>query len=243
MNNLMREKFRKIPKYRNRAILPILAAAMASMLLSSIPNAFATNYWSGWWWSNISHPDEFKNVSGNFRVPYHLIETQINALPWATGTASTEAPNAIVSGGNAWNGISSAWGLTRDETETFFWDHEVGTENLAANILAHTHRFVHPDNHVVDNDVHINNDANDVDWDYQAEDEFTTPRIYDLRKVMIHEFGHWVYLCDTYPPGGTEGACTGVETSSSVMWSYRFGTAGNSLYTHDSSTVTSIYGG
>jgi len=229
---------------RDRAILPLLAASILGLFWSSAPDAFATHYWSGWWWSNISHPNEFKNMSGNYRVPYHLIETQINALPWASGSASTEAPNAIVSAGNEWNGISSAWGLTRDETETFYWDHEIGTENLASNVGAHTHRFFHGlDNHLVDNDVHINNDSNDVQWDYLTENPTTTPLTIDLRKIMIHEFGHWAFLCDTYSPGGTEGACDGVVTSSSVMYEYRFGSAGNSLYAHDESSITSIYGG
>jgi len=231
-------------------ILGISMATIATLGTLGFPQAFATNYWSGWWWSLISHQDEFEQVGGNWRVPYAHLHTQLAGLPWTGGDPNVQAPAAVDTAANAWNGITSAWGLVNDDTQTSIHDQTVGTENLGTSALAHTHVYYHGypctfcnDSHLVDNDIHINNYAAYVLWDDYSDNQNTNPRTYELRKVMINEFGHWVSLCDTYSGSQQYGRCTGVVTSSSVMYSYRFGTAGRTLYTHDIDSVIGAYGG
>lgn len=214
----------------------------------AVQQAFGTHYWTGWWWSNISHPQEFKQISGKYYVPYRTLNTQLATLPFVAGKdPQSTSITAIKAAGAKWNGHSSAWGLTNDQTATSYWDHTVGASDLAAGKLGFTDKIVHPDFHLVKAWSILNNDPADVKWNYLADTASTNPDTVDILKVMIHEFGHWVMYCETYPGGDTQsGNCNGHTTQNSVMWSYVYDPAGatwRNLFTHDKSSVTTIYGG
>lgn len=227
-------------------VLSFLAGALVLVSGLGVQQAFATHYWSGWWWSNISHDEEMKEIGGHWYVPFYLQYSELDDLPFVGGQdPDSTAESAIEDAADDWNGVSSAWGLTHDDTTSFYWDHAIGTANLAAPTLAVTSTQKHfLDNHLIKATVDINHDTNDVQWDYLDEDTGTSPDTYDLRKVMLHEFGHWVLLCDTYSGGNTgAGDCDDAITTSSIMYLYGFGTAGDHLYTHDEDIVIGAYGG
>ncbi|HEX7033810.1 MAG TPA: hypothetical protein VF172_12500 [Nitrososphaera sp.] len=239
-----------IAQKRNRipAIMSLLTVAMVLGMAGTQP-AFATHYWSGWWWTNISHPGEFKTISGDWYVPFYLEYSELDDLPFVDGQDPEEtSEDAIEDAADGWNGISSACGLTHDDTQTGGWDHSVGTTDFGSVTLAVTSVQLHgvepfDDDHIVQADTNINDDTDDFQWDYLDENVFTTPPTVDLRKVMLHEFGHWAFLCDTYSGGNTEAnLCDGDLVETSVMDDYEAG-EGENLSSHDEDKIIGIYGG
>jgi hypothetical protein len=206
--------------------------------------------------TDVCDPTQKKSVVrlGSIFIPYAIVYSKIATLPFVAGKdPMSTAHLAIDIAAAKWSSVTQSYGLTHDDTITSIYDNTIGAEDLPARFATEVHWVRHCtfwfiicwsyDSHLVKTVMNINNDANDFRWDYLADNPNTTPMTVDVLKVVLHEFGHWVLLCDTYPDAPQAGNCTGVVREDTVMTYYHFGNGYRDLFTHDMESLRAVYGG
>ena len=184
--------------------------------------AFATDYHKGWIWDETHHPEEFQDGS----VPVYFDTNDLSSnLELATGTTINQIYTQIENAVDAWDDETD-FDVHRNDTSTYYHDNRIGSTDLGPNVLGTAYTMRHGffwDDHIVKVTIDFNDDGNDFQWDHDGDSSTTTPPTIRIYNVALHELGHLNGLCDTYPPGGTQGDCHGHTTTASVMYAYTYG--------------------
>ncbi|HEX7031554.1 MAG TPA: hypothetical protein VF172_01000 [Nitrososphaera sp.] len=228
---MVSDKSRKKATRSGLAIAGALAAFFS--VVSTVP-AYATHYWSGWYWDEDNHSEEFDN--GEVPFAFDTFDLGFN-LPRASGTSITDIYTCMNNAIDEWDAETDAAAKRKDNT-SFFHDNVIGTADLADGQIAVTNLFTHgSDDHLIRAPIDFNSD--DYIWD--CGDDDAGSQTVDTYAVLLHELGHaLVGLCDTYPDHEEFGDCTDFTTTGSIMWSYEYGDS-VFLHAHDIDTADTVY--
>lgn len=131
---------------------------------------------------------------------------------------------ALDSARNDWNDEPSVWEFNRGISPC---NHTLGSGAFGSGgALGVTTRTPLSGNPLTDNDTRFNRDVN-----WTSGTSCTSAPNFNLKYVATHEFGHWLRLLDV----------SSGFPSDTIMW-HSYDCSASSITSHDSSTLTNIYG-
>lgn len=211
-----------------KKIIPISLLLVAITVVQVY--AQSCSYWTGHYWSLDRNRDLFVCTSGNCYIPYAIDYGSLSRVPGYTNTFDWEIWKAA----NIWNGYTTKWGLIGNPVHSGSNRNVINAGSLDSNALAVASYELDCEfwflicwirsNRIVRASITFNTR---ITWGTM---EDASRGIYDIEKVAIHEFGHWVALRDVR------------DIRDTVMYyAYRFGSHGYLLYQGDIDCLRYVY--